>query len=101
VFWPGAAPQSSMASFAAATAMRESTFMRRIFIAGMNSFGLKSRTSAALCAVRPAVSKRSTSATAVSPEASSARNASTPIAPGAMTPMPVTGMREDMNGGAL
>src|ERR1051325_4416410 len=64
----------------------------------MKSFALKSRTSAALCARRPAVSKRSISLTAELPEASSARKASIPMAPGAITPMPVTGIRRPRAG---
>ena len=88
-----APPLSSMASFAAATPIRDNPFIRRIFIGAMKSFALKSLTSAALCAASPTVSKRSTSRMVVRPLASNARNASTPTASGATTPIPVMGMR--------
>src|SRR5437763_13826344 len=85
-----------MAIRAAAIAKRDNVLMRRIFIGAMKSRGLKSRTSAALCAESPLVSNRSTSATALPPRARNARNAATPIASGATTPMPLIATRFPM-----
>src|SRR5437660_1141600 len=69
--------RSPRASFAAETVRRESWFIRRSFIGAMKSRGLKSRTRAAECEARPAVSKRSMGAGAA----------------GAIMPRPVMAMR--------
>src|ERR1043165_8613520 len=74
---PAGSFRSPSASRAAAMVRREGWFMRRNFIGAMKSRGLKSRTSAAACAARPAVSKRSMRV----------------IAEGAMMPRPVMAMR--------
>src|SRR5436190_1248403 len=74
---PTGSLRSPRASRAAATVRRESWFMRRSFIGAMKSRGLKSRTRAAECEARPAVSKRSMGA----------------MAAGAIMPRPVMAMR--------